>query len=66
MLRGLPGVFLMDDIHALRRPPNDGRPFCVGLIFLALDDSMDELEMVLFLVRHQLPHCPRVIQDTVV
>ena len=46
MLRGLPGVFLMDDIHALRRPPNDGRPFCVGLIFLALDDFMDELEMV--------------------
>ena len=53
-MRGLPGVFLMDDLHAYRRPLDNGWPFYVGLIFLALDDSIDELEMVQFLVHLQL------------
>ena len=39
MLRSLPGVFLVDNHHAHRRPLDNGRPSYVGLTFLALDDS---------------------------
>ena len=53
MLRGHPGVSLMNDLHTHGRPPNGGRPFYVGLTFLVLDDSMDELETVQYLVHHQ-------------
>ena len=40
----------MDDLHTHRQPPNGGRPSYVGLTFLVLDDTMDELEIVRFLV----------------
>ena len=47
MLRGLPSVFLMDDLHAHGRPPNDGRSSYVRLTFLALDDSYGRYNMKL-------------------
>ena len=43
MLRGLPSVFLMDELHAHRRPPDDGQPSYVGLTFLALDDFYGQI-----------------------
>ena len=53
MLRGRPAASLIDDLHTHRRPPHGGWPSYVGLTFLVLDDSMDELEMVRILVHHQ-------------
>ena len=52
----------------------DGRPIypqmtiLLGMtipIFLTWTTLMDELELIQFLVRHQLPPCPRVIQSIV-
>ena len=45
----------MDDLRTHGRPPHGGRPSYAGLTFLALDDTMDELETAQFLVHHQLP-----------
>ena len=56
-----------------RRYPN-GRPLCpwttvlLGMIisiFLTQTTLMDKLELIQFLVCHQLPPCPRVIQSIV-
>ena len=56
-----------------RRFP-DGRPLCpwmtilLGMTilnFLTWITLMDELELIQFLVHHQLPPCPRVVQSTV-
>jgi len=45
VLRGRPAASLMDDLHTHGQPPHGGWPSYVRLTFLALDDSMDELEM---------------------
>ena len=55
MLRGHPDASLIDNVHTHRQPPDGGRPSYVGLTFLVQDDTMDELEIVRFLVHHQLP-----------
>ena len=49
MLGGHPGASMLDDLLA------HGRPSCIGTTFLDLDDTMDELEIVQFLVHHQSP-----------
>ena len=36
----------MDELNFYGRPPDGGRPCFVGLTFLVLDNSMDELEIV--------------------
>ena len=63
MLGGRPGASVLDDLLTLRRPS------CIGTTFLDLDDTMDELEIVQFLVHHKLPplskrrleHCGRTV-----
>ena len=51
-----------------------GRPVCLWtavilgkaiLAFLTWTTLMDELELVQFLVHHQLPPCTRVVQSTI-
>ena len=49
MLRDRPTASLMDDLHTYGMWPS-----YVGLTFLVLDDSMDELEMGRLLVHHHL------------
>ena len=46
MLGGHLGASMMDDLLTL------GRPSRVGTTFLDLDDTIDELEMIQFLVHH--------------
>ena len=45
---------ITDDLRTHRRPPDSGWRSYVGLTFLVLDNSMDELEMVWFLVHHHI------------
>ena len=46
VLGSRPGDSMLDDLLAL------GQPFCIGTTFLVLDDTMDELEIVQFLVHY--------------
>ena len=48
VLGGRPSVSMLDDLLAL------GRPSCIGTTFLDLDNTMDELEIVQFLVHRQI------------
>ena len=47
MLGGHPGDSMLDNLLALGRP-------CIRTTFLVLEDTMDELKIVQFLVHHQL------------
>ena len=62
MLGGCPAASLMDDLHTHGQPPHGGWPSYVRLTFLALDDSMDELEMVWFLVHHH--HVSKIVDES--
>ena len=48
MLGGHPGASMLNELLAL------GRPSCIGTTFLDLNDIMDELEIVQFLVHHHM------------
>ena len=52
MLGGRLGASMLDDLLAL------GRSSCIGTTFLDLDDTMDKLNIVQFLVHHQYIYNP--------
>ena len=54
MLGGHPGASMLNELLAL------GRPSWIGTTFLDLNDIMDELEIVQFLVHHHMVY----FQDT--
>ena len=53
MLGGCIGASMLDDLLTI------GQPSYIGTTFLDLDDTMDKLEIVQFLVHHQLPPLPK-------
>ena len=53
MLGGHPGASMLDDLLTL------GRLSCIGTTFLDLDNTMDKLEIIQFLVHHQLLPLPK-------
>ena len=48
MLEGCLSAFMLDDLIVL------GRPSCIRTTFLDLDDTMNKLEIVQFLVHHHV------------
>ena len=59
MLGGCIGASMLDDLLTIGQPSYVGQPSYIGTTFLDLDDTMDKLEIVQFLVHHQLPPLPK-------